>query len=96
MKQQTGILLNRARLCGQHKKAPDVGIYNSSNELAPQFQRCQFCFGLNALVVVEEDVVVNERASFFKGGNLLAVDTFCFENREEVFSQSIVVRIPAS
>ena len=78
------------------KKAPNVGLYNSSNELAPQLQRCQFCFGLNALMVIEEDVVANERASVLKGGNLLSVDAFCFENREEVFSQSIVVGIPAS
>ena len=88
--------MNRARLCGQHKKAPDEGINNSSNELAPQLSRCQFCFSLNALVVVEENIVVNKRASFFKGSNFLPVDAFCFENRKEIFSQSIVIRIPAS
>jgi len=47
-------------------------------------------------VVVEEDVIVNESASFLIGGNLLSVDAFRFENGEEVFSQSVVVRISAS
>ena len=75
------------------KKTPDVGLFNSSDELAPQFQRCQFCFCLDALVIVEEDVVIDERASILKGWNLHTVDAFCFKNRKEVFSQSIVVRI---
>ncbi len=60
------------------------------------FKWRQFRFKLDALVVVEIDVIVNEPPGLLKSGHLLSVDTFRFEDRKEVFSQSIVVRIPAS
>lgn len=55
-------------------------MFNSSNELAPKFQRCQFCFGLDTLVVIEIDVIINELPGLLKGSNLRPVDTFRFEN----------------
>ena len=50
----------------QTVQKPGKAGKGSHNELAPQLQRCQFCFSLNTLVVVEEDVVVNKRASLLK------------------------------
>ena len=62
-------------------------LINLLNDLlAPQLKRCQFCFGLNTLVVIEEDVLVNESPRILKCSNLLTVDAFRFENGEEVFS----------
>ena len=40
----------------------------------------QFCFGLDTLVVIEIDVVVNEAASLLEGCYLCPMDTLCFEN----------------
>ena len=37
-----------------------------SNILAPKFHRRQFCFRLNALVVIEEDIVINDPSCFSK------------------------------
>ena len=71
-------------------------MFNSSDELAPQFQRCQFCFGLDTLVVIEIDVIINELPGLFEGSDLCPVDTLRFEDGEEVFSQSVIIRIPAS
>ena len=89
--------MNRPVLWGQHKKGSLKQEYKFlSNILAPQFQRRQFCFGLDALVVVEINVIINEFSRFSKSGNLCAVNTLGFENGKEIFSQSIVVRITAS
>lgn len=59
----------------------------------PQFQRCQFCSSLDTLMVIKEYVVVNEMSGILKSWDLRAVDTFRFEDREKIFSQSIVIRI---
>ena len=78
-------MMNRARLCGQHKKAPDVGLYNSSNELAPQLQRCQFCFSLNTVVIVVIDIFPYEQASLLISFEFNPMNTLGFENRKEIF-----------
>ena len=65
-------------------------------ELAPQLKRSQFSIQLNTLVIVEMNIVINQPASFGKGFDLYPVNTLSFENREKIFSQSIVIWIPAS
>ena len=82
--------------CADSTKSPWCRKNELSNRLTSQFQRRQFCFELDALVVVEVDVVINELTRLFKGCNLLAVDALRFENGEKVFSQSVVVRISTS
>ena len=89
--------MHSSKLCGQHKKAHyGREIKNSSNELTSLFEGSQFCFKLNTLVIVEIDVSVDEKTSFIKSLKFYAVNTFGFENREKIFSQSIVIRVPAS
>ena len=67
-----------------------------SNELASQFKRSQFCFELYALMIVEIDVIINELFCFRKSLNLCSVNTLCFEDREEIFCQSVIIGIPTS
>ena len=49
--------MNRPRLCGKHKKAYNIRKREFSNRLTSLFGRCQFCFGLDALVVIEKDII---------------------------------------
>ena len=63
-------------------------------ELTSFFKRCQFCFELNALVIVKMNVLINEGASFVKRRKFMAIDTLYFQDAEEVFSHSVVVQIP--
>lgn len=44
-------------------------------------------------MIVKMDVVVDQTSSFSKGLDLRSVDTLCFEDRENVFCQSIIIRI---
>ncbi|SFB95884.1 hypothetical protein SAMN02910406_00909 [Ruminococcus albus] len=75
--------MNRPTLCVQHKKAPM--IIESSNKLASQFKRSQFCFELNALVIVKVYVIINELLCFCKSLYLHTVNAFGFEYRKEIF-----------
>lgn len=68
------------------KKPPNIGNEILSNMLTSFFQRRQFCFSLDALVVVEVDVIINGLSCLCKRGKLYPVDAFRFKNREEVFS----------
>lgn len=68
----------------------------SSKKLAPQFEWRQFCFRLDALMIVEENIIVNERSGLRESLNFGPVDALCFENGKEIFSQSIVIWIPTS
>ena len=89
--------MHRTKLCGQHKKAHyGREIKNSSKELTSLFEGSQFCFKLNTLMIVEIDVSVDEKTSFIKSLKFYTVNAFCFENREEIFSQSIVIWITTS
>lgn len=73
--------MNRHELCKQHKKASKEKIL--SNELTSQFERGQFCFKLNTLVVVKVDVFTYEKANLLIGAEFDAVNARCFENRED-------------
>ena len=56
-----------------------------NNELTSLFERCQFCFELNAFIVVELNVCTYEEARLLIGADFRAVDTFGFKNRKEIF-----------
>ena len=86
--------MNCPKLCVQHKKP--LWHIKLSNELASQFKRSQFCFELNTLMIVKVNVIINHSSSFLKGRYLCPVNALCFENREEIFSQSIIIRIATS
>ena len=91
------VCMNCRNLYGQHKRTSLWHkISFSSDELAPIFHRCQFCFESDTLVVAEVDVFTYEEASLLIGARFRAVDALCFQNREKVFGQSIVIRISAS
>ena len=78
--------MNRPNLCGQYKKAPYGSWYlNLSNELTSLFEWCQFCFKLDALMIVEMYVLTYEEASLLIGLKFYAVDTFGFEYWKEIF-----------
>ena len=66
------------------------------SKLASQFKRSQFCFELNPVVVVEADVIVDQTLGFIKGTKFRAVNTLCLQNREEIFSRSIVIWVSTS
>ena len=89
-----GDIMNRPRLCRQHKK-PRVQEYSVLAGVA-QRQRRHSCFCLDAFVVVKVDVTVNHLFGFRKGRRFVAVDAFCFENGEEIFRHCIVIRVPTS
>ena len=61
--------------------------------LTSLFERRQTCFGLNTLVIVEIDVLINEEFGLFKCVNFLERDAFGPENREEVFRYSIIITV---
>lgn len=68
----------------------------SGNILTSFFGRSQFCFELDSFVVVEADVFAYEEPRLLIGLELGSVNALCFENREEVFRQSIIVWISES
>ena len=87
--------MNCPKLCGQNKKYPCGRKHKKlSNELTSLFVWCQFCFELNTFVVVEANIFAYEEARLLIGFEFGAVDTLCFENRKEIFSHSVVIRIP--
>jgi len=47
-------------------------------------------------MVVEMHVFTNEVTSLGKSLQFYPMNTLCFENREEIFCQSIVIWIPTS
>lgn len=72
--------MNCSNLCGQYKNRV-YGKKNKilSNILTSFFNRSQFCFKLNPLVVVEMDVLTYEEASLLIGLEFSSINTFCFE-----------------
>ena len=82
-------------LCGQHKKNPYGKKYQIlSSKLASFFERSQFCFCLDPLVVVETDKLSNEEASLLKSFQFYTVNALSFENREKIFRHCVVIRVP--
>ena len=75
--------LNRARLCGQYKKAPGRKYWVFVGEAARQ--RCLSSFELDTLVVAEVYVLVNHLVSFREGVWFLPVNALCFEDGKEIF-----------
>ena len=68
------------------KTPPKQGYEILSNILAPKFHRCQFCFSLDTLVVVEIDIIVNQFSSILESLYLNSVYALRFEDREKIFS----------
>ena len=68
------------------KTPPKQGYEILSNILAPKFHRCQFCFSLNPLMVVEVNILINEPPCFRKSLYLNSVYALRFEDREKIFS----------
>ncbi len=62
----------------------------SNNILTSFFDRSQFCFNLNPLVVVEVNVFSYEETCILIGLELRFVNALCFENREEVFAKALL------
>ena len=75
--------MNCPKLCVQHKKP--LWIIESNDKPASQFKRSQFCFELNALMIVKVDVIINELPCFGKCLYLRSVNAFGFEDRKEIF-----------
>ena len=59
-------------------------------KLTSFFIRCQFCFQLNALVIVEVNVLIKEEARLLLGGRFVVVKPLGFEGAKEIFGTSIV------
>ena len=66
------------------QKAP-YGKNELSNKLASQFKRSQFCFKLDTLMIVKVNIVINELFCIGECLELRSVNTFCLENRKEIF-----------
>ena len=61
-----------------------------------QRERRHSCFALDALMVVKVDIAVNHLVGFREGRWFVAVDTLRFEDGEEIFRHSVVIRVPTS
>ena len=61
-----------------------------------QRQRRHSSFQLDALVIVEINVIVDERSGFIKGGGKMSIDALCLNYGEEIFSHCIVIAISTS
>ena len=47
-------------------------------------------------MIIEVDVVVDQSSCFLKSGSLMSVNALSLEDGEEVFCQSIIIRISTS
>ena len=77
----------------QHKKSPGRKYRNLSGETSRKRRLSRL--ELDALMVVEVDVAFDHPIYFRKGNWFVAVETFCFKSREEIFCHCIVVRVSA-
>ena len=59
-----------------------------------QRQRRHSSFILDALMVVEVNVSVDQIIGFFHCLGFVPVDALCFQDREEIVSHRIVIRVP--
>ena len=83
--------MNCPRLYGQHKN-PLRRKYSFLSGVALR-QRRNSSFYLDALVVIEMNVAVNQIICFVECLRLVTVDTLCFQDRKEVFCHGIVIGI---
>ena len=70
------------------------GYEISSNILAPKFHRCQFCFSLNPLMVVEVNILINEPPCFRKSLYLNSVYALRFEDRKKFSAKALSYGLP--
>ena len=77
------------------QKEPLVQEYSVLAGVA-QRERRHSCFALDALMVVKVDIAVNHLVGFREGRWFVAVDTLRFEDGEEIFRHSVVIRVPTS
>ena len=47
-------------------------------------------------MIVEINEIVNELVSLLESLDFLAVDTFCFEDREEILGHGVIIAISSS
>src|SRR5699024_261769 len=59
-------------------------------------ERSQASLCLEALVVIEVDVLVDQIVGLLKCLELLAVDAFCFQDTEKIFGHCVVIAVSAS
>lgn len=88
------MVLNRPRMCGQHKKAL-VQEYKVLGGVA-QRQGRHSCFVLDSFVVVKVDVSVNHLVRLGKRSRFVPVDALCLEDGKEIFRHRIVIGVSAS
>ena len=56
-------------------------------------ERRHASFYLDALVIVEMDVSINQRIGLVEGVGFVPVNTFGFEDGEEIFCHCVIIRI---
>ena len=72
-------------------KSLHVGYWVLSGVAQRQRYHSRFC--LDAFVVIEVNIPVDQFVRFLERLWLVAVDALCFQNREEIFCHGIVIRI---
>src|SRR5699024_3010545 len=78
------------------KKRPARGRTSESKTGLAKRERSQASLCLEALVVVEVDVLVDQIVGLLKCLELLAVDAFCFQDTEKIFGHCVVIAVSAS
>ena len=78
------------------EKSPQTKNNARLRSLMSFFERGQARFRLNTLVVIEMDVVINQRFGLNKCLWFRAIDTFGFEDGAEVLSHRVIVAVSAS
>ena len=79
----------------QKRGLQGVEVNESKTGLAKR-ERSQASLCLEPLVVIEVNVFVNQVIGLLKCFELLAVDTFGFQNAKEIFCHCIVIAISPS
>ena len=79
----------------QKRGLQGVEVNESKTGLAKR-ERSQASLCLEPLVVIEVNVFVNQVIGLLKCFELLAVDTFCFQDTKEIFGHRIVIAVSPS
>ena len=77
------------------QKEPLVQEYSVLAGVA-QRERRHSCFALDALIVIEVNEPLYQIICFLKCLWFMPVDTLRFEDGEEIFRHSVVIRVPTS
>ena len=86
--------LNCPSLYGQNKNRHCVRLFDLSGVALRQRRHSSFC--LDALVIIEVNISVNQIICFLECPGLVPVDTFSFQDGEKVFCHCIIIRIAFS